>query len=187
MKSLNTAVLRILKILSMLILIWGVLAENAGWGFGLEAIIVATLATLLFVPLMPERWNVLGLIVFSSYFIIGSIRGGIDVAKQAFKPKLELRPGWINYPLRLPPGQPRVLFLNTVSLLPGTLSVDLHDDQALIHALVDHPDQINELARLEQRVAKLFALTLGEPAAPKPDRNKNRKRETLTSEDLLYG
>lgn len=159
-QSLNAIVLRALKVMSILILVWGGLAENTGWNFGIEAVLVATLATLLFIPLLPPRWNMGGLVLYLIYFLKQSLRGGVDVAYRAFHPRLPLDPGWIDYRLRLPTGKPRVMFLNSASLLPGTLSVDFDGDRATIHTLVRGPAVYRELHELEQRIALFFALNL---------------------------
>ncbi|MES9944702.1 MAG: Na+/H+ antiporter subunit E [Candidatus Thiodiazotropha sp.] len=50
---------------------------------------------------------------------------GLDVAWRAFHPRMPITPELIVYPLRLPPGLPRVILVNTVSLLPGTLGTEL--------------------------------------------------------------
>lgn len=145
---------------TVLTLLWGVLANNTGWYFGAVMIMVSTIASLIFSPPRSLRWSLMGLGWFLSYFLKKSLRGGIDVAFRALHPALPLKPGWLNYPLRLPEGPARVLFASTISLLPGTLSTRWDGNNLIIHVLVKGPHIEPELVRMEERIAALFAMNL---------------------------
>jgi multicomponent Na+:H+ antiporter subunit E len=54
-------------------------------------------------------------------FLRGSVVAGADVARRALDPKLPLRPGFVRYPVGLPPGAARNMFTTLMSLLPGTV------------------------------------------------------------------
>ena len=149
--------LRVLKMISVLTLLWGILAQNAGWVFASEAILAAVLASLFFALLLPTHYSVSGLLLFACYFVVEALRGGWDVAWRALHPRLPIAPGWIDYALTLPPGGPQVLFLNSVSLLPGTLSVALNGSVVVVHRLSSSTDAKAELARLEYWVMRVFA------------------------------
>lgn len=99
---------------------------------------------------------------FLLYFVIQSFRTGVDVAHRALHPEREINPGFCTYPARLPPGSPRALFTNMISLLPGTLSWSLVDGIHKVHLLSGHPLILEELAALESRVGRLFGIDLPE-------------------------
>lgn len=143
-----------------LTLLWGALTSNTGWRFGTVVIIAATLAGQIFAPTRPTPWSPIGLILFLTYFIRESLRAGIDVAYRALHPDLPVKPAWLHYPLRLPPGPGRVLFACAVNLQPGTLSADLQGDDLTIHLLIERPNTQIKLETLEQRVAALFLARL---------------------------
>lgn len=149
---------RILGLSAVLTLLWAVLTNGTAWGFGVVAVVVAILASFAFAPLQGSHWSLTGGGRFLLYFVQESLRGGIDVAWRALHPALPLEPTWLNYPLNLPQGQARTLFISAVNLLPGTLSAELEGDDLLIHALIDDPGTLSELAELERRVAALFAI-----------------------------
>lgn len=151
-------VLQAVKITVLLGLVWGILTQGDGWGFGAIAVIVAALATFLFAPPLPTTWKPIGLMRFSVYFLLESLRAGVDVGLRALHPKLPLDPGWVHYKLRLPPGPPRILFINAVSLLPGTLSADVNDEVVSIHTLLAASQTEPELHSLEAQIADLFGL-----------------------------
>lgn len=109
------------------------------------------------VPGQPYPWRPLRVALFGGYFLYESLRGGVDVAWRALHPRLPLAPETFDYPLWLPEGMPRTVMVSTVSLLPGTLSVDVDDAGLLrVHALV--PGSASGLDTLQRRVAHLFSL-----------------------------
>ncbi len=135
---------------------------------GLDALLLGVITAALggvfgalVVPGHPYTWRPLRLLRFLVYFLKESIAGGFDVAWRALHPRLEVRPGWLRYPLTLPAGQPRTLMVSILSLVPGTLSVDLEaNDSLLVHALLDE-DPAATLAtvkRLEHEIAWFFSL-----------------------------
>lgn len=66
-----------------------------------------------------------------------SIMGGADVARRALSARLPLRPGFIAYPVRLPPGPACNTFGALTSVLPGTLPAGLDDHGALLYHCLD--------------------------------------------------
>lgn len=66
-----------------------------------------------------------------------SIVSGIDVAHQALRPQLQLRPGFVSYHCHLPPGTARTTFCALSSLLPGTLPTGADENDALIVHCLD--------------------------------------------------
>ena len=141
-------------------LIWWILTDGAmdSLPVGLPVVLIATLVSVMLMP--PLSWSLRGMVVFIPYFFWHSIRGGVDVARRAFHPQLPITPGLFEYRFRLPPGLPRVFMANTVSLLPGTLSVELDEEILLVHVL-DETVAINEeLNMLENRLADIFGLEL---------------------------
>jgi len=101
-----------------------------------------------------------GVLQFIPFFLWRSLVGGVDVARRAFHPRLPISPGMAVHRWRLPPGLPRTLMANTVSLLPGTLSTGLDERQLHVHVLDQTGSFVAELIMIEQRVAKLFGLHL---------------------------
>jgi multicomponent Na+:H+ antiporter subunit E len=104
------------------------------------------------------------LIGFIPFFLWESLRGGLDVAARVLVPRMRVHPGLHLYSTRLHGSAARVVFVNCISLLPGTLSADLRGSQLTIHALDVTLPLDADLHRLEERVARLF----GEPLVPRP-------------------
>jgi multicomponent Na+:H+ antiporter subunit E len=138
-------------------------ADPAAWLIGVPAVAAATWASLRLEPDSGLRLSPAGALRFSRIFLWESLRGGLDVARRTLGRRLDIRTGFVTHRNRLPAGRSRLLFVNCVSLLPGTLAADLRDDFLLVHLLDTGTDAARELARLEDAVAGLFGIALEAP------------------------
>lgn len=77
---------------------------------------------------------------------------------------MPLKPGMVEYTLRLPPGIGRVIMSNVMSLLPGILGVDLRGNVLVVNALDVDAAVEDELRQLEERIADMVGASLA-PAA----------------------
>jgi multicomponent Na+:H+ antiporter subunit E len=141
-------------------LLWWMLTDGSveSWWVGVPAVSFAVIASIALLPPLPLVWR--ELLKFTPFFLWRSLLGGADVAWRAFHTGMPIAPEFIDYPLRLPPGLPRVILANIVSLLPGTLSAAL-DGQALkVHVLDSRGDFMTELKALEYRVARMCGASM---------------------------
>lgn len=146
-------------------LVWSVLTEGspASWVIGIPAVLGAAAAPLVLGP--PRRWrlHVLGALRVAPVFAWQALSGGADVALRALHPQLPLAPSFARYRIRLPASSPaRVMFVNTISLMPGTLSADLDGDELTLHVLDSRSSTVARLARIEEHVAMMFGADLSE-------------------------
>lgn len=76
----------------------------------------------------------------------------IEVAKQVLGPQHKLRPAFIAYPLELKQDFPITILASTISLTPGTVSVEFSGDYnwLYIHAL-DMDNEEDLIAEIKQR------------------------------------
>ncbi len=146
----------------VLSLLWWILLEGdpEGWWYGGPVIAAATATSLWLAPEVGSFWHPVGLVRFIGFFLWQSLRGGVDVALRALDPWLPLHPQLIEYHLRLPVGPARVMLMNTISLLPGTLSVELHPTLLQVHVLDGRMDTQRSLQHVEAVVAELFAIEI---------------------------
>ena len=103
-----------------------------------------------------------GLLEFIVYFLWQAVVGGWDVARRALGPRSQVQPGFVAYCMRLPEGLPRAVFLNTLSLLPGTLSTDVQGVKMHMHVIDVDAHSPEHIKELEDRVARLFGVK-GDP------------------------
>jgi multicomponent Na+:H+ antiporter subunit E len=123
---------------------------------GVPAIAFATWASIRVTPIATNALSLPGLVRFIGYFLRESLRGGIDVARRTLGPTLRINPGFLEYHCALPPGRPRVLFANCVSLLPGTLTAELHGETLTLHLLDTGAAVADDLEALERTIGGLF-------------------------------
>ena len=153
----RTIVLRVLVAASL----WYVLAEGRGdyWGLGVIAVILSVGASLALFPLTAVRFSLTGFLALLSLFITDSVRSAIQVSLFAFRGRQSLRPNLLLLKLDLPPGGARILLVNAVSLMPGTLAVHLDDDNLQLHVLDERLPIERDVRRLEAYIARLFGVT----------------------------
>jgi len=150
----------LLQTFVLLVVVWVALDGTGSLAVGAGFALLGAAAGAWLAPGLAYPWRPLRLAGFTLYFLVQSLRGGLDVAWRALHPALPIEPSFHEHLLRLEPGLPRTAFVSIVSLLPGTLSVvvDPARDQLLVHTLT--PAAAGELAALEQRIARLFSVAL---------------------------
>ena len=125
-------------------------ADAADLAAGSIAAVAATWASLRLMP--AQQWSLrpiklAGLVL---HFLRQSIAAGTDVALRALDPRLPLRPGFVVYQARLPPGTKRDAFCAIMSLLPGTLPCGAVEGNGLaIHCLDVTQPVVEQLAAEE--------------------------------------
>lgn len=145
---------------------WALTGGGAGsWIVGVPVVAAATAASRGLWPQDTGWWSPLGTLRFVVFFLRESVRGGVDVARRALDPALPLRPALVELRCRLPPGPAEVLLVDVVSLLPGTLSVDLRGALLTLHVLDDRAPAEAELRILEAHIAAMFRIPLDDAEA----------------------
>jgi multicomponent Na+:H+ antiporter subunit E len=145
-------------LVASLALLWWLLTNGdlSSWLIGVPVVLAAGWSLQHLRATGGQSFSIYGLIRFIPFFIGESLRGGIDVARRTLAPRLRIRPGFVIYPTLLQGNNARVFFVNSVSLLPGTLAADFNDDQLTIHMLDESIDPEDELRRLEHAVSRIY-------------------------------
>jgi multicomponent Na+:H+ antiporter subunit E len=142
--------------------LWWLIVQGRpdAWLVGIPAVALAVMASNQLNDHALQRLSLAGLFAFITLFLRESIRGGLDVTLRTLRPSMRIKPGFRRYRLHISDPSARVLLINCIGLLPGTLAADLDGDHAELHLLdsSDNPDP--QLLRLEQAVARLFRLPL---------------------------
>lgn len=148
-----------LRFAALAVVWWAMTEGDSGmWTYGVVVVALATVVSVLLWPLRPSRGAVLsrlaGVLGLAGWFVRRSFVGGVDVARRAMGRRVDLDPGVVEHRLRLPAGDARLLVVDMVSLMPGTLSYELDGDILRVHALDVGRDVHAQLAELEDRVAR---------------------------------
>lgn len=148
---------------SLLLLTWWILTAGnpSSWWIGVPSVLLALVFSVRLLPIVTLAWY--PCLKFIPFFLSRSLIGAVDVALRAFHPRLPITPQMIAYPLQLPPGTAQILMINTVNLLPGTLSARLDKTLLHVHILDSHSNFLAELDAIQQRIARMLKIPLTYP------------------------
>ena len=103
-----------------------------------------------------------------SYFlwlICEIVQSNLQVAYIVLHPKLPIEPGLLRFRTRLRSQVGHVIMANSITLTPGTITIDLTEGTYLVHALV--PQAAGSL--LEAKMQSKLEAIFGEPEEPQPE------------------
>ncbi|EOM74314.1 cation transporter [Rhodococcus rhodnii] len=141
--------------------VWWALAEGDAsmFSYGVVIVPVAVAISLWLVPpttpAVPLPRRVVALGALGGWFLWQSLLGGIDVARRSIRRPVGVDPHVIEYRIGLTSPAARVALADLNALMPGTLSVDLDGDVLHVHVLGHDIDARGQIARLEQRIARV--------------------------------
>ena len=140
--------------------LWMVVAggDLADLAVGAVAALAATWASLRLLPPGGSRVRPAALARLALGFLRQSVVAGVDVARRALDPRLPLHPGFVVYPVGLPPGPARNMFTALMSLLPGTVPAGSDEKGGLlVHCLDAEQPVAAQLAAEEAVFARVIA------------------------------
>jgi len=111
-------------------------------GFILALIILFLLRRSFFEQLFLVRVYLTAKLV--AKFLIEVVKANLAVLRIIYRPKLDLEPGIIEYPLRVKTDFRIALLANMITLTPGTLSVDVSPDKKYLYIHCLHIDEIEK-------------------------------------------
>jgi multicomponent Na+:H+ antiporter subunit E len=130
---------------------------------GIGAAVLATWVSFLMLPPDPGQAQVrpFAVLQLAVRFVWGSVVAGVDIARRAFSPSMPLKTGYVSYPVTLPPGPSRNLFMSVTSLMPGTLPAGSDETGGLIYHCLDVEQPV--VRNLHHEEAQLIAALGGAP------------------------
>ncbi len=135
--------LRTISLIIVLLVTWLLLS-----GIYTPLIIGFGIASCLLIALIARRMDVLDqeghpihlgprIVLYWGWLFIEIFKANIDVAKCVISPKKHLRPSLFTSKLTQKSDLGKVIYANSITLTPGTVTVDLDDDTVLVHALTE--------------------------------------------------
>jgi len=98
-----------------------------------------------------------GLMRYGPWLVIQIIRSNLDVAKRIVNPKLPIHPTVIHVDAKDHTEVGRVTYANSITLTPGTISLDVSEDAIEVHALTEEAAKdlmSGEMGRRVQRTER---------------------------------
>lgn len=81
------------------------------------------------------------------------VKANVQVVKAVLSPDLEVSPTLVKIPLNTDVDIAETMFANSITLTPGTVSVDMQPDYILVHALLEEMSAPEDFAEMEERAA----------------------------------
>ncbi len=95
-------------------------------------------------------------ITYLPWLIYQIVLANIDVAKRVLSPSMPIDPRVVTFKTTLTSDIARTTLANSITLTPGTVTIDIVDDVFYVHAIAKEPaDDLLEGA-MERRVAHIF-------------------------------
>jgi len=125
----------ILSLVFWLLITFNFTVQNVAVGTGASAITAAIFGRYYFHNvykfLQPRRW--LWFLVYLVTFIWACIKANFDVAYRVLHPAMPIRPGIVKVKTSLRSDFARTLLANSITMTPGTITVDIIGDDMYIH------------------------------------------------------
>jgi len=118
-----------------LLLVWSVDSQDLLAGLFL-AVLVAVVFGGVFLSepkqiIAPKRWFLF--LCYVPYFLYWCVRANLDVAYRVLHPDLPIRPGIVKVRTRLKTDLAKTFLANSITLTPGTLTVDIQGQDLYVH------------------------------------------------------
>lgn len=145
---------------------WVLITWSLSWQHLLIGAIVCFLVTLFFgdkfVTLRifsPKR--MFWFIIYFPLFVWYCIRANLDVAFRAIHPKMPLRPGIVKIKTSLKKDISKTFLANSITLTPGTMTVDIDGEYLYIHWIWVQDERVEEATkivagRFEKFIRRIF-------------------------------
>lgn len=131
-------------------------------------LVAALITTLLFaryfisdIIKILHPWRYFWLIIYLLIFIRECIIANFDVAYRVLHPKMPIKPGIVKVKTGLKSDFARAMLANSITMTPGTISVDIIDDYIYVHWIyisTEDPEIYSKeiSGRFEKYIKKIF-------------------------------
>ena len=103
-------------------------------------------------------------LIYIPWLLVEIVKANMYVAYLVLHPRLPIEPDFIQFSRKYQRGAAQVVLANSITLTPGTVTVELRDGNYVVHTLLPRLAGSLIAGRMQNRVAFVFA----EPADPPP-------------------
>ncbi len=151
-----------------LVLLWALLTPHNMqeiWA-GVAVSALVALFTLRMDPVLGDLKltpkSFLYLLIYIFVFIKELVISNLDVARRVVDPKLPIKPGIVKVKTKLNSRIGRTILANSITLTPGTLTVDIKDEYLYIHWIeIKHDDLEGATKDIVQKFEKYLEVIFG--------------------------
>jgi len=100
-------------------------------------------------------------LIYIGVFLYELVKSNLDVARRVISPSLPINPGIVEVKTRLTSKMGRMILANSITLTPGTLTIDMRDDTLYIHWIDVQTEDIQEateviVRKFEKYLEKIY-------------------------------
>ena len=151
----RTLILKTIGLFGLWVLLSGKLdAFHLSIGFLGAALIawVNTKSRHLYEPPLPLA----RIVLYLPWLFWGIVKSNLNITKIILDPKLPINPRLIQYRTDLRSNPAVVLLGNSITLTPGTVTIEVSSSELLVHALDDESSSGLESRTMERKIAEAF-------------------------------
>ena len=97
----------------------------------------------------------LGLIGYSAWLLWSVFKANLDVVRRIWDPSLPIDPRWRRLDTQVMSPVQKTLYANSITLTPGTLTTDVHDDYFMVHSISAAGIDELKTGEMERRIRRL--------------------------------
>jgi multicomponent Na+:H+ antiporter subunit E len=146
--------------------LWLLLTWSLDWQGLVAGAVLAILFALVLSGLLPERverlfspvrwfWAIAHLLSLMLWIIVANF----DVLYRVVHPNLPIRPGIVKVKTTLKTDEAKTFLANSITLTPGTLTIDVIDDWLYVHWINVH-ENLEDTEAITRDIAGRFEITL---------------------------
>ncbi|MFO8031504.1 MAG: Na+/H+ antiporter subunit E [Desulfohalobiaceae bacterium] len=107
-------------------------------------------------PCDSTRINLPRLCLYLFYLLWQIVKSGVYVAYVILHPKMPIKPVLVRFQSQQPNVLAKVILGNSITLTPGTLTVQIEGDNFTVHALTEDTESSLVSGEMESKVARLY-------------------------------
>ena len=96
------------------------------------------------------------LVLYLPWLFWGIVKSNLNITKIILDPKLPINPRLIQYRTDLRSNPAVILLGNSITLTPGTVTIEVSSSELLVHALDDESSSGLESRTMERKIAEAF-------------------------------
>jgi multicomponent Na+:H+ antiporter subunit E len=147
-------------------IVWLLLTWSLDWEGLVAGAVLAVLCSLILSGLLPKRverlfspvrwfWAIAHLLSLGLWIVVANF----DVLYRVVHPNLPIRPGIVKVRTTLKTDEAKTFLANSITLTPGTLTIDVIDDWLYVHWINVH-ENLEDTEAITRDIAGRFEITL---------------------------
>jgi multicomponent Na+:H+ antiporter subunit E len=103
----------------------------------------------------PGQFRLAPSLAYAAWLVREVVLSAVDVSRRILSSDLHLEPTVVRLPLSQRTDAGRAIYANSITLTPGTVSIDLSADEVVVHALTREGAEALSAGEMDRRVAAL--------------------------------